>query len=75
MPTIIRLGNVKIAIYTRDHAPPHFHVLVAEYAATISMRTLQITGGDLPPSVYKLVRRWAIDNRDVLLDAWTRLNG
>lgn len=75
MPTIIRLGNVKIAVYAKDHAPPHFHVLAAEYAATISMKTLEITAGDLPVGTYRLVVDWASGHMDVLLDAWTRLNG
>ncbi|HEY8577116.1 MAG TPA: DUF4160 domain-containing protein [Devosia sp.] len=75
MPTIIRLGNVKIAVYAMDHPPPHFHVLTADYAATISIRTLKITAGDLPSDIYRLVTRWADDHTDMLLDAWTRLNG
>lgn len=57
MPTIIRLGNVKIAVYAMDHPPPHFHVLTADYAATISIRTLKITAGDLPSDIYRLVTR------------------
>lgn len=75
MPTIIRLGNVKIAVYARDHAPPHFHVLAADYAATISMTTLEVTAGDVPSGIYKMVVAWAAEHRELLLDAWTRLNG
>lgn len=75
MATIVRLGNVKIAVYARDHAPPHFHVLAAEHAATISMKTLKITAGDLPVGTYNLVTDWATHHMDILVDAWTRLNG
>lgn len=59
MPTIVGLGNVKIAIYARDHNPPHFHVLTADYAAIVSIDTLEIT---------------AADHMDVLRKAWALLN-
>lgn len=74
MPTIVRLGNVKIAIYARDHNPPHFHVLSAEYAAVVSIETLEITAGYLPKQIYELAIEWAAAHMDVLRKAWAQLN-
>lgn len=75
MPTVVRLGNVKIVIYARDHNPPHFHVLAAEYAAIISIETLEVLAGFLPRQMYELATDWAADHMDVLQEAWERLNG
>lgn len=74
MPTLVRLGNVKIAIYARDHSPPHFHLLSPDYAATVSIRTLEITAGFVPRHMYEVARAWAVDHMDVLQETWTRLN-
>lgn len=27
MPTILKLRNIRIAVYTNDHPPPHVHAL------------------------------------------------
>ena len=74
MPTVVRLGNAKIAIYAADHNPPHFHLLSAEYAATISIETLEIISGFVPRHAYELATRWAADHMDLLHETWTRLN-
>ena len=74
MPTIGRLGNAKIVVYAADHNPPHFHLLSAEYAAIVSIETLEITSGFVPRRIYEVARRWAVDHMDILREAWTRLN-
>jgi hypothetical protein len=74
MPSVIRLGNVKIAIYARDHRPPHFHILSAEYAAIVSLDTLEITSGFVPKQMYELAVSWAKDHMDDLRQMWADLN-
>lgn len=74
MPAVIRLGNVKIAIYAADHNPPHFHLLSAEHAATVSLKTLEIISGSVPKKVYELARAWAADHMDLLEETWAQLN-
>jgi hypothetical protein len=74
MPTVVRLGNVKIVIYAADHNPPHFHLLSAEHAAIVSIETLEITSGFVPRQVYEVATRWAVDHMDLLRETWTRLN-
>lgn len=73
MPTVVRLGNIKIVVYAAD--PPHFHLLSAEYAAIVSIETLEITSGYVPRHAYEVATRWAFDHMDLLLETWTRLNG
>ena len=32
MPTVLRLGNVRVVIYSNDHPPPHVHAIKADEA-------------------------------------------
>jgi hypothetical protein len=75
MPTIIRFGNVKIAMYPGDHNPPHFHLLTPDHAAIVSLATLEIIAGFVPRQTYEMARAWAVDHMDELWSKWTDLNG
>jgi hypothetical protein len=44
MPELSRFLGIVIAMYYRDHAPPHFHAVYAEYEATINIRTGEVVG-------------------------------
>lgn len=70
MPTISMFYGVVIQMYWDDHAPPHFHVLYAEYDATVNIVTLEVTG-DLPKRAKALVLEWAEENRAALMENWT----
>ena len=48
MPELSRFLGIVIAIYYRDHAPPHFHAVYGEHEATIDIHTGAETG-HLPP--------------------------
>jgi hypothetical protein len=39
MPEISRFLGIVIAMYYRDHAPPHFHAIYGEYEVTIQIAT------------------------------------
>ncbi|HQR81463.1 MAG: transcriptional regulator [Thiotrichales bacterium 32-46-8] len=70
MPTISTFYGILIQMYWDDHAPPHFHVLYAEYEATINILTLEVTGS-LPKRAKALVLEWAEENRAALMENWT----
>ena len=59
MPEICRFLGIIIAMYYRDHSPPHFHAKYGEFRASISIESLQILEGDLPSRVLSLVVEWA----------------
>lgn len=42
MPTISQFFGIVIQMFWREHAPPHFHALYAEYEALIDVRTLEM---------------------------------
>ncbi|MER0170968.1 MAG: DUF4160 domain-containing protein [Nitrosomonas sp.] len=41
MPTISQFFGIVIQMFWREHAPPHFHALYAEYEALI-VRNLRV---------------------------------
>ena len=59
MPRISAFYGIVIAMYYRDHAPPHFHAVYGEYEATIVIANLSVLSGDLPGRALRLVQEWA----------------
>ena len=70
MPELSRFLGIIIAMYFKDHNPPHFHVLYNEYDAEIEIKTLAILEGELPPRVLGLALEWAGLHKEELLDDW-----
>lgn len=70
MPTISMFYGIVVQMFWADHAPPHFHVLYAEYEAQINIQTLEIIKGDLPKRALALVLEWASDHRQELMEDW-----
>ena len=44
MPELSRFLGIVIAMYYRDHAPPHFHALYGEYEVTIEIASGLVNG-------------------------------
>jgi hypothetical protein len=74
MPTIKIIDSVKIDLYSREHPPPHFHAIYAEYEALIKILDFEIYAGQLPKPKLNKVISWAKDNQDMLMDNFKRLN-
>jgi hypothetical protein len=55
MPTISVFYGIVIQMFWRDHAPPHFHALYAEYEALIDLRDFRVIRGSLPRTAMALV--------------------
>jgi hypothetical protein len=72
VPEISRFFGIVIAMYHREHNPPHFHVKYGQHRAAIAVRTLEILEGRLPPRVYGLVAEWTVQHRQALLANWDR---
>jgi hypothetical protein len=70
VPRISAFYGIVIAMYYRDHAPPHFHAVYAEHEATIVISSLAVLTGELPPRAMRLVREWAELHRDELEANW-----
>jgi hypothetical protein len=70
MPEISRFLGIVVAMYFREHNPPHFHVIYNEYRAEIDIKELTVLEGNLPPKVRELVVEWAELHREELLKNW-----
>jgi len=70
MPEICRFLGIIIAMYYKEHNPPHFHVRYNEHKATISIKDLAILDGKLPPKVLGLVIEWASMYQKELKEDW-----
>jgi hypothetical protein len=59
-------------MYFNDHFPPHFHADYGEYAAELTIETLEIIQGRLPQRVLGLVLEWAVIHRNELREDWEK---
>ena len=70
MPRIAEFYGIAIYLYYRDHAPPHFHAIYAQYEAVVSIAEARVVRGFLPPRAEGLVREWARRYRTELECDW-----
>lgn len=70
MPEISRFFGIVIAMYYREHSPPHFHAIYGGQEASIHIKTLSLSEGNLPPRVLGLVMEWAALHQAELLEDW-----
>ena len=77
MPTVVRLtDSIRICMYAGDHNPLHFHVLTGDGKAfMVRFDTLQVLAGTASARAFALAVAWAADNRELLAEAWEKLNG
>lgn len=74
MPTIKLIDSIKIDIYSREHPPPHFHAIFAEYEELIEIESLGTYAGELPKAQRAKVIVWAVQNTTYLMDTFNKLN-
>ena len=70
MPRISQFYGIAVYMYYRDHAPPHFHAIYAEYEAEVEIATATILEGQLPRKARSLVTEWAEAHRQELQRNW-----
>ena len=71
MPQVSRFLGIVIAMYYRDHAPPHFHALYGECELVVRIDD-GVTEGRFPRRALGLVLEWYDLNKDSLEDNWDR---
>jgi uncharacterized protein DUF4160 len=72
VPEISRFLGIVIAMYYKEHAPPHFHAKYGDQRAAFSIQDLRLTEGNLPNRVVSLVLEWAFLHREELMENWGR---
>jgi Domain of unknown function (DUF4160) len=69
MPEISRFLGIVIAMFYRDHSPPHFHAIYGEYEVTITIET-GIVSGEFPKRALSHVLEWLELHKAELLNDW-----
>ena len=71
MPTVKRFARCRIAMYFRDHAPPHFHVITnSDERVAVVIESLAILAGCADEREICEALRWAKSNRETLRRLW-----
>jgi hypothetical protein len=72
MPELSRFFGIVIKMFFIDHARPHFHAELGEYAIAVEIEGDGVHGR-FPPHRLPLVFEWRDRHRDELLANWQRL--
>ena len=72
MPEVSRFFGIVIAMYYKEHFPPHFHAKYAGQRASFSIGELKMIEGELPRRAISLVLEWAFQHREELMENWER---
>jgi Domain of unknown function (DUF4160) len=72
VPEISRFSGVVIAMYYRDHDPPHFHAYHGGQDAAIGIVGGKVLWGRLPGRILKLVQEWRDSHVAELMENWDR---
>ena len=72
MPQISYFLGVIIRMFYRDHNPPHFHAVYADFEGISDIEKNEIIGGELPPRVLGIVTEWSAIHKAELMDNWER---
>lgn len=70
MPELSRFYGIVIAMYYKEHSPPHFHAKYGGQRAAFSIEDLRLIEGALPKRVVSLVLEWAFEHRRELMQDW-----
>jgi hypothetical protein len=57
VPELSRFLGIVIAMFYRDHSPPHFHAIYGEFEITVSIDE-GVVSGQFPRRALRLVLEW-----------------
>jgi hypothetical protein len=69
LPEISRFLGIIIAMYYRDHRPPHFHAKYGSYEIVVSL-TDGLVEGRFPRRALQHVLEWYATHQQALLENW-----
>lgn len=77
MPEILRLFGLKFYIYTRDHEPPHVHVVSADGEAKFIVGdTIELFANHgMKNKDIHLAESILEDNKELIRENWVKIHG
>ena len=67
MPEISRFLGIMIAMYYRDHRPPHFHAIYGDYEVVVNIEN-GVIEGRFPRRAVRLLLEWYELHREELME-------
>ncbi|MHC1729507.1 MAG: DUF4160 domain-containing protein [Syntrophobacteraceae bacterium] len=72
MPTLKRFSNCRIEIRSRDHMPPHFHVVMSDGRnSLVEIDSLEVFGEVKVFEIAEVIE-WASNNKEQLMQEWRK---
>jgi Domain of unknown function (DUF4160) len=80
MPTVLRIGALRVAVYPNDHRPPHVHVIGNGHEAVLVLNhpagaVALRENYDFPSRDLASIQRALDENLVALLSAWEGVHG
>ena len=76
MPTVLRIGSLRVLIYPNDHPPAHVHVLGPGRVVVIDLIGPKVREAiGCSEHEARRVLRLVEDHRAELMEAWRRFHG
>lgn len=72
MPRLSEFYGIVVAMYWKDHQPPHFHAFYGEFEALVRIDDGSFLRGSLPRTARRLLNEWTDLHRDELVANWQR---
>jgi hypothetical protein len=72
MPVVSTFFGIVIRMYYREHGVPHFHAEYQGQRASFTFDGEPLAGEFRSKAAIRLVREWALENRDALAANWAR---
>jgi uncharacterized protein DUF4160 len=69
LPEISRFLGIIIAMYYRDHRPPHFYAIYGDYEVVVNIEN-GVIEGRFPRRAVRLVLEWYELHREELMEDW-----
>ncbi|MBK9132077.1 MAG: DUF4160 domain-containing protein [Gammaproteobacteria bacterium] len=67
---VAQVQGLRIDVFSREHAPPHFHVSSADIDAVFSVEDCSLIRGTIDGRSRKLVEWWYERGRETIVAAW-----
>jgi len=64
------IDAVKVELYAKEHAPPHFHIKGNDVDASFTIEDCKLLQGKAPNKVVKKVKYWHKYARPKLIEFW-----
>ncbi len=74
MPEISRFLGIVIALYYREHGPPHFHAKYGHFEISVEIET-GVVHGQFPRRALGHVLEWYTLHKDELAEDWRLAQG